>query len=557
MIRSIAARINQQLFRFFALTDDTAQQAMDRRIFWAGFALIALLAGAIRFWDLSAAPLWRDEAVTLAFARLDLWTILTRNIDNHPPLAWVIQHVWQAINPDPNAARVPAATAGTLTVILCMLAFKDLAGQRAALFAGLIFALADGYIHYSQDARMYPFLVLGLTVAAWGAVGHARDPHDRPLTYAALYVAGGFIAIYSHMFGLIAMAMIGFASLAAGAIATAQPRPFILAWLARNSLLFVLVLPWLLAIPSAMGSFPGLGDVPVTLAHWYFRNMAGLPGLDNLGLPFEMAIIGMAVLGIPVAWLSGRRALALVLLGVTIIYPGIIMLLHLRPDQPILSNRAMIPVIITVAAGAGYALSMLRPKPLGSGLMAILAGVSLVSATLTVRHNVRLDDLQAAYAYADAQGFTEGSYITCHALTAAAAWEHRRTARLINYDRGDVLIYKGPEFWQAARMSMTWLRQARPAEIDAVLGGGWLVPGGLETALKDDDRVVVFDIACWARAEGLPEELEALGFRQVGGGYPVHSPREAKYTILNNTDLEVFLWERPPQELELMSAFSR
>jgi hypothetical protein len=544
MIRSRFAIVNKTLLRQFALPDDSAQQAMNSRVFWAGFAFIAVLATVIRFWDLAAAPLWRDEAVTLAFARLDLWTILTRNIDNHPPLTWVVQHFWHAINPDPNAARVPAATAGSLTVIFCMLALKDLAGQRAALFAGLIFALADGHIHYSQDARMYPFLVLGLTLAAWGAVGHARNPQHRPLTYAALYVAGGFIAIYSHAVGLIAMAMIGFASLAAGAIATAQPRPFILAWFARNSLLFVLVLPWLLAIPSAMGSFPGLGDVPVTHAHWYFRNMAGLPGIDDLRIPFEMIIIGMAVLSIAVAWLSGRRALALLLLGVTVIYPAIIVLLHLRPDQPILSNRAMTPVIITVAAGAGYALSMLRPKPLGNALIAVLAGVSLVSATLTVRHNVRLDDLQTAYAYADARGFTEGPYVTCHTLTAAAAWEHRRTARIINYDRGDVLIYKGPEFWQAARMSMTWLREARPTEIDDVLGGGWLVPGGLQEALKNHDRIVLFDIACWFRAEGLAEQLGALGFTQTGEAYQVRSPRAANYTIMQGTDGTVLLFER-------------
>ncbi|MDP1556045.1 MAG: glycosyltransferase family 39 protein, partial [Hyphomonas sp.] len=185
--------------RVFSAEPSDPQQSMDRRLFWTACLLIFALGTAMRFWELSSVSLWRDEAVTLGFARLDLWTILSKNIDNHPPLAWVIQHIWHGINPDPAAARVPAATAGSLAVLLFMLALRDLAGERTALFGGLLLAFSTSHIHYSQDARMYPFLVLGLILAAWGAIGHAQPGKLRPRTYAALYVLGGAIAIYSHL----------------------------------------------------------------------------------------------------------------------------------------------------------------------------------------------------------------------------------------------------------------------------------------------------------------------------------------------------------------------
>ncbi|MDP3460030.1 MAG: glycosyltransferase family 39 protein, partial [Hyphomonas sp.] len=339
---------------------------------------IFALGTAMRFWELSSVSLWRDEAVTLGFARLDKWTILSKNIDNHPPLAWVIQHIWHGINPDPAAARVPAATAGSLAVLLFMLALRDLSGERTALFGGLLLAFSTSHIHYSQDARMYPFLVLGLILAAWGAIGHAQPGKLRPRTYAALYVLGGAIAIYSHLMGLVAMAVIGFASLASGAQGEGS-RPFIRDWFVRNIILFVVVLPWLVLIPSAMSTFPGLADVSPALAHWYYRNVAGFPGLTAIGAPFELLLLAAAGLSIPVAWFARQRALAIFFLGMIIVYPLIITLLHLRPGQPILSNRAMMPILVGVPFGAAYAFAMLKPRIAGTVLALIVSAAALAS----------------------------------------------------------------------------------------------------------------------------------------------------------------------------------
>lgn len=532
------------LSRVFALEPGARQQDVSRPVFWGAFALIVVAGTVLRFWELSSVSLWRDEAITLGFARLDLWTILTRNIDNHPPLTWVIQHFWHAINPDPAAARVPAATAGSIAVAVFMLALRDLAGARTAIIGGLLLAFSTAHIHYSQDARMYPYVILGLILAAWGALGHAQPGRLSERTYAVLYVAGAAFAIYSHITALIAMAVISFGALYVGTRGEGD-RAFARAWFIRNVVLFVLVLPWLVLIPSAMGTFPGLSPAEPILIHWFYRNVAAFPGLGTIGRPFEVALLVMAILSVPVAWLSGKRALAAFFLALLVIYPLIVLGLHLRPDQQILSNRSMMPVLIGVAAAAGFSLSMVRSRRLGTALAAILVATAFASALSGLRHNVKLDDYGGALEYADTQGFGDAPVVTCDHFSAAAIWENRRTARIYDYRGGDVIHYKGPGYWQAARMSMVKLRPATAEQVDAELGGGWKVPGGLPAILEDEPRVAVMNVWCGEWEQDIFDELETLGFVQRGEQHRARG-KAGDHTILQDPEARVILFERIP-----------
>lgn len=483
---------------------------------WLWFFAIVGAGTVLRFWNLGGAPIWMDEAVTLAFARLDFGAILWEDIDNHPSLTWVIQRVWYLINPDTSAARVPVAFFGSLSVAALMLAARDILSARAAIFVGLLFAFSTGHIYFSQDARMYPYVVFGLILALWGALGHVVHDARRPAIYAALYIIGGGFAIYSHIIGLIAMALIGFSGLAGGLLSgqdnTARLR-FVRAWLLRNVILFVFTLPWLIAIPGASGTFPGLADgLPLSLVHWYYRNVTGFPGLANLSLPFEAILYALATLSIPIAWLSGRKGLALLLAGLIIAYPLVIMAMHLR--QPIFGNRIFLPSIIGVTLGAGYALSRLKPIRAMTVTGALLAVAAFISSAYELAHRVKLEDFPGAYAFAEQNGFDAAPTLTCVHFQTAAAWEARRQGRILYIRGSEVLHYKGPEYWQAARMGMSWLRAANAREIDAALGGGWLIEGGLEAALSNDDQVIFIRAFC---PDGYEEKIEArlaaLGFR--------------------------------------------
>ncbi|MCI4643589.1 MAG: hypothetical protein MRY64_02275 [Hyphomonadaceae bacterium] len=520
----------------FLSTDDTAPGN-----WWIWFAAITLAGTVMRFWNLSGAPIWMDEAVTLGFARLDMGTIIWGNIDNHPNLTWVIQKLWHSINPDPAYARVPAAFFGSLSVAAILLAARDMASARAAIFTGLLFAFATGHIYYSQDARMYPYLIFGLILAAWGGIGHVRPNLYGARTYAALYIVGGAIAIYSHAIGLIVMGLIGFASLVAGWLGENRIT-FARDWLIRNLILFVITLPWLIALPSASGTFPGLsGDNSIFDIQWFYRNITGFPGLGGPAILFEALFYGLAALSIPIAWLSGRRGLAFTLLGLIALFPIVILILHLR--QPLLANKVLLPGVIGVTLGAGYALSCLKPKWAMSALGGVLILAAFGSAATELRYHIKSEDYRGAYDYAAEQGFGHAPALTCIHFHAAAAWENRREGRVLYYRRGDVIDYKSPDYWRAAENTMTWLRAAEASEIDDALGGGWLIEGGLEAALAEDTQLLFIRPSCPAGREAeITAALEALGFHEAGES--LIQGKGAERIILEEPQTRITLFER-------------
>ena len=107
------------------MTDASAKIFVSRA--FAVFAsTIVVLGFSIRFWQLSSAPVWMDEAFTYLVSRLPLSDILFDRIDNHPPLSYAIQHLWTSVAPSVTFLRVPSAVAGGLTVAVAIFAGADL-----------------------------------------------------------------------------------------------------------------------------------------------------------------------------------------------------------------------------------------------------------------------------------------------------------------------------------------------------------------------------------------------------------------------------------------------
>lgn len=481
------------------------------RSFWIAFGGIALLGAILRFWNLPSAPIWMDEAVTLAMAELPISMILFNTVDNHPPLTFAIQHYWQMLFPDPAYARVPAATVGSLTVIAIMLAARDLLSPRAALFAGLFFAVATGHIYYSQEARMYSYLIFGLVLAAWGGMGHVRPNLHSPRAYSLLYIIGGGVAIYSHMLGLVVMGLIGFASLGAGLIQH-DPKQFLREWFIRNIILFAITLLWLVQIPSAVGTFPGLsGDNALLDIQWYYRNITGFPGLEKISILFEGLFYLAAGLSILLAWRANRRGLAVMLGCLIVLFPLVVLGLHIR--QPLLANKVLLPGIIGVTLGAAYTFSRLRSDWMGLALAGIIGLAGLASSVTELRHHIKAEDYPGAFAYVDANGFAQAPILTCNHFATAAAWEARPSARFLQYRGGDIIHYQGREYWQAAARSMSWLRAASATDIDQELGGGWMIDGGLEAAFSAQPKLAFMRPNCPGDQEqDILNQISDLGY---------------------------------------------
>lgn len=147
---------------------------------------LTLLAGAFRFPALGVAPpgLYHDEA----YNGLDALGVLNGNLQiyfpaNHgrePIYIYLVAISIGIFGATPFAVRLPAAIAGTLTILATYWMARQLWGRRIGLLAAAIMAVTLWPIHLSRigfRAVLLPLFAapgIGLTVRAWRS-GRRRD----------------------------------------------------------------------------------------------------------------------------------------------------------------------------------------------------------------------------------------------------------------------------------------------------------------------------------------------------------------------------------------------
>ncbi len=127
-----------------------------------------LLAAALRLYHLDAASFWVDECNTIR-ATMMLPEVNRSKVFGYIPTAIGLRlfgvplergladrpHRWQALGITEWRARLASCLIGILTVPVLMLASRRLLGQRAAVWLGLLLAIAPWHIYWSQAARFY------------------------------------------------------------------------------------------------------------------------------------------------------------------------------------------------------------------------------------------------------------------------------------------------------------------------------------------------------------------------------------------------------------------
>ena len=172
---------------------------MGRAVDLVALALVAVLGLVLRV--LQRSPLWLDEALSANIAALpigDIPAALER--DGHPPLYYLLLHVWQDVVGDGAfAVRLLSGLVGLALIPLVWVAAGRLAGHRAAWAAALLVTLNPFVLRYATEARMYE-LVMVLVVAAWLVADHAlrRPDLGRLAVLAALTAA----LLWTHYWGL-------------------------------------------------------------------------------------------------------------------------------------------------------------------------------------------------------------------------------------------------------------------------------------------------------------------------------------------------------------------
>lgn len=530
-------RLAEGWLKWFGPTED-----ISGVMFWRLFAGIIALAAVLRLWNLDGVSLGTDESITHMHAQLPLSTILLGDIDYHPPLGPALQHLWVQLFPDPGMARGPHALLGIGTVAMLMLCLKDLVSRRAALMTGALLAVTAGHIFFSQEARMYALLVFGLPVAGWGALGFSGKGHLKPLHYCGLYVIGSVLMIGAHSLGPILTVLAGITGLVACLDSETRVQAF-KQFIMANIVLLVLGAPWALYALLGAGSHPGLAEDSLSLLPYYIGNVTGFPGMGGFSKPFEI-LFYLAVLGGTItAWLNGQKPLAVFLLMFSIVLVMVLAGLHAR--QPILANRVVLPIVIGFAAAAGVALADIKNGLARGIVFGVLFSAGLYSAVNELTHRLKWDDARGAIALIDQSGFEQAPILICRNYEGAGIGLEAPGKQIFFYLDGDVLEQTKPNYWQLSAIPVADVAQSSAAQIDARLGGGYLVEGGLDSVLSGTHQVSFIRRFCRNETDAaLAAALADAGFEEKL--YARIKPDEGQPVFLVFPMTQVTLYERVP-----------
>lgn len=298
---------------------------------------------------------WIDEGIATGIARYPLGDIPgVLLLDGSPPLYYMILHVWETwFGTGELGTRSLSLVFATLTIPVSFLYAWRIAGPRAAWVAALLAAGHPFLTYYAQETRMYAFVSLEALILA-GALVLVFAQRDR--RYIPVAILGGAALLYTHNWGIFAVA----ASFLAALVAVfTGPRDGRRAAVIDGVIVYgtigVLYLPWLPSFLKQAGS---------TGAPWSLK-----PGFGDL---FTAIVVpfGYEITGIVLATITALAAARIATRG----RPG---------DEPTARAAVLLVVMIVFSGGLAWVVSQVSPAwsvrylAVSVGPVLLLAGLVL------------------------------------------------------------------------------------------------------------------------------------------------------------------------------------
>ena len=217
---------------------------MKKKVF---FILIAILGfGAIlRFYNLEKKPFWYDETVTLRESSSpSLYKAITVNYEEKIPPGYVILMylVRKYIGGSEFILRFPSALAGVLSILIIFILSNKLYSYREGLMAAAFSSVSAFYVHCSQEARMYSFLVLFtmLSILFWIILIKTVLKNTNAWLWGG-YIFTAAFCCYLHYYGLLIIFLQGLATVLVLKNDPKKIKKFIFAYF----IIFLIYVPWI------------------------------------------------------------------------------------------------------------------------------------------------------------------------------------------------------------------------------------------------------------------------------------------------------------------------
>lgn len=142
---------------------------------------VTLLGGGLRILLLGSKGMWLDETFSVWMASHNVGELLrwTATVDQHPPLYYLLLHVWIALRGDsPYAVRLLSVLLGTATIPVIYGIGKRLSDPLMGFAAAVLLAVSPFHIRFAQETRMYTCLAFNAAVAIYALVRLLTDPRS-------------------------------------------------------------------------------------------------------------------------------------------------------------------------------------------------------------------------------------------------------------------------------------------------------------------------------------------------------------------------------------------
>ena len=345
--------------------------------------LLALALGAIvafgavlRLHHLGAESLWLDEAYSVATARESLPGIVGETArDVHPPLYYFGLHAWMLAAGETEAgARALSVLFSLATIVVAYRLARKLFDSTTAIVTAALLAVLPFQIEFAQEARMYALLALLSTLSMTSFVSLAERAQPRAL---AGYVVWTTLALYTHVYGLLLIAVQACAMGLALWRHREGARAWVLRWAAGAAATGILFLPWMFVIVEQIRRGQNGSWIPRPTSFELVWTLVAFAG----SVPLLCVLVPTAVFGLHHVWRDRPRAGmvdAFTLSWLWMIVPVLVPFVLSRFSWPIFAPKyaiaSSVPFVMLAARGVS-ALSRQRRW----AVVALIAAATAVS----------------------------------------------------------------------------------------------------------------------------------------------------------------------------------